>query len=61
MEEINEEIMGLQKKGRCDRMYQKAQQLGGRSSNSIRTFGIEDNQGNIVTDHRRVLRIWENT
>ena len=59
MEEICEEIMDLQKKGRYDLMYQKAQQLGGRTSKAIRTFGIEDNQGNIVTDHRRALRIWE--
>ena len=22
-------------------------------------FGIEDNQGNIVTDHRQALRVWE--
>ena len=22
-------------------------------------FGIEDNQGNIVTDHQQALRIWE--
>ena len=39
-------------------MYQKAQQLGGRTSKVIR-FGIEDNQSNIVTDHRKALRIWE--
>jgi hypothetical protein len=50
MEETCEEIMNLQKKGRNDIMYQKAQQLGGRTSNAIRTFGIEDNQGNIVTE-----------
>jgi hypothetical protein len=25
----------------------------------MRTFGIEDNQSNIVTDHRQALRIWE--
>ena len=56
MEEICEEIMDLQKKGRYDLMYQKAQQL---TSKAIRTFGIEDNEGNIVTDHRRALRIWE--
>ena len=31
MEEICEEIMDLQKKGRYDLMYQKAQQLGGRT------------------------------
>ena len=51
MDGICEEIMDLQKKGRYDLMYQKAQQLGGRTSKSIRTFGIEDNQGNIVTAH----------
>ena len=39
-------------------MYQKAQQLGGRTRKATRTFGIEDNQGNTVTDHR-ALRIWE--
>ena len=40
-------------------MYQKAQQLGGRTNKAIRTFGIEDNLGNIVTDHQQALRIWE--
>ena len=44
---------------RYDLMYQKAQQLGGRTSKTIRTFGIENNQGNIVNDHRQALRIWE--
>ena len=51
MEEICEEIMELHKKGRYDLMYQKAQQLGGKTIKAIRTFGIEENQGNIVTDH----------
>ena len=51
--------MDLQKKDRYDLMYQKARQLGGRTSKAIHTFGIEDNQGNIVTDHRQALRIWE--
>ena len=50
MEEICEEIMDLQKKGRYDLMYQKAQDLGGRTTKAIRTFGIKDIQGNIVTD-----------
>jgi len=59
MEEMCKEIMDLQKKGRYDLMYQKAQKLGGRTSKAIRMFGIEDNQGNIVTDHRRALGIWE--
>ena len=59
MEEICEKIMDFQKKGRNYLMCQKAQQLGGRTSRAIRTFGIEESQGNIVTDHRRALRIWE--
>ena len=59
IKEICEEIMDLQKKGRYDIVYQKAQKLGGRTSKAIRMFGIEDNQGNIVADHRQTLRIWE--
>ena len=59
MKQICEEIMDLQKKGRYDLMQQKAEQLGGRTSKAIRTFGIEDKQSNIVTDHHQALRIWE--
>ena len=59
MEEICKEIMELQKKGRYNLMYQKAQQLRGRTSKAIRTFGIEDNQGNIVTDQWQAHTIWE--
>ena len=44
MEEMCEEIMDLQKKGGCDLMYQKAHQLGGRTTKVIRMFGIKDNQ-----------------
>ena len=57
MEEICEEIMDLQRKGRYDLMYQKAEQLGGKISKVIRIFGIKDNRSNIVTDHQRALRI----
>ena len=59
MEEICEEIMDLQKKGRYDLMYQKAQQLGLRTRKAIRTFVIQDSQGILVTDLRQALRIWE--
>jgi hypothetical protein len=55
--EIGEEIMGLQKKGRYDLMYQNAQKLGRRTSKAIRTFGIEENRGSILTDRRQTLRI----
>ena len=50
MKDIWEKIMDLQQKGRCDLMYQNAQQLGRRTSKAKRTFGIEDNQVNTVTD-----------
>ena len=50
MEEICHELMDLQRKG--DLIYQKEQLLGRRTIKTIRTFGIEDNQVNIVTDHR---------
>ena len=51
MKEICKEIIDLLKKGRYDLMYQKTQQLGGRTSKVKETFEIEDNQGNIVTEH----------
>ena len=38
-------------------MYQEAQKLG-KTSKAIRTFGIEDNQVNIVTDYWWAFRIW---
>ena len=60
MEDICEEIMDFQKKGRYDLMYQKAQQFGGKTSKVIRKFGIKDNQGNVVTAHRQAFRMWEN-
>ena len=56
MEVIFEEIMDLHKTGQYDLMYQKVQQLGGRTSKAIRIFGIEDNQGNIVSS---LLLIYE--
>ena len=34
--------------------------IGVRINRTIRAFGIEDNQGNIVTEHRWALRLWEN-
>ena len=41
MEEIYEEIMNPQMEGRYDLVYQKAQQLGGRPTKTMRTFRIE--------------------
>ena len=37
----------------------KAQRLGGGTIKIVRTFGINNNQGNIVTDHLQALSIWK--
>ena len=37
----------------------RQKKLGGRTNKAMRTFGIEDNQGNIIIDHQGALRIWE--
>ena len=52
MEGIFEKIMEVERKGRYDLIYQKAQQFEGRTSKPVITFGIEDN-------HRITLRIWK--
>ena len=44
MEEICHEIMVIHKKGKY-LMYQKAQQIRKKNTQTIKTFGIEDNQG----------------
>jgi len=38
----------------------KTKELGQKENHGIRTSGIEDSQGNITTDRRHVLKIWEN-
>ena len=40
MEEICEEIMDLQKIGRYDLMYQKAQQLGGKTNSHKNVWNL---------------------
>ena len=57
IEDICDDTIDLQRKGRTDLMYQKAQQLVGITTVTIIIFGIKDNQGNLVTDNRRALRI----
>ena len=48
--------MDIQTIGRNYIMYQEAQTLGGSSIKRIRTFGIEDKQGNLVIYHKLALR-----
>jgi hypothetical protein len=40
-------------------MYMKTEELGWKGNDGIRTIGIEDSQGNLRTDQRHVLKIWE--
>jgi hypothetical protein len=41
-------------------MYMKKKELGWKENNGIQNIGIADSQGNIITDQRRVLQIWDN-
>jgi hypothetical protein len=38
----------------------KAKELGWKEDHGIQNIGIEDSQGNIIINQRRVLQIWEN-
>jgi hypothetical protein len=38
----------------------KTKELGWNKNHGIQNIGIEDSQGNIIIDQRRVLQIWEN-
>ena len=57
MEEIYEEIMELQRKGRYDLIYHKAQQLGGRTT---KTIGSLMNIKKIILDLYDLEKIAQN-
>jgi hypothetical protein len=38
----------------------KTKELGRKENHGIQNIGMEDCQGNIIIDQRRVLQIWEN-
>jgi hypothetical protein len=54
-----DEITELLKTGQCDLMYRKAKELDRKENNGIQTTGMEDSQGNMTFDQKRVLKIWE--
>jgi hypothetical protein len=60
LESICDEIIEFQRTGRYDLMYIKTKELGWKENHGIQNTGIEDSQGNIIIDQRRVLQIWEN-
>jgi hypothetical protein len=60
LESICDEIIEFQKAGRYDLMYMKKKELGWKKNHGIQNIGMEDSQGNIIIDQRRVLQIWEN-
>jgi hypothetical protein len=60
LESICDEIIEFQRTGRYNLMYMKTKELGWKENHGIQNIGIEDCQGNIIIDQRRVLQISEN-
>jgi hypothetical protein len=60
MESICDEIIEFQRTGLYDLMYMKTKELGWKENHGIQNISIAYNQGNIIIDKRRVLKIWEN-
>jgi hypothetical protein len=60
LESIWDEIIEFQRTGCYGLMYMKREELDWHENHGIKNIGIEDSQGNIIIDHRRVLQIWEN-
>jgi hypothetical protein len=60
LDSICDEIIEFQRTGRYDLMYMKTNELGWKENHGIQNVGIEHSQGNIITDQRQVLQIWEN-
>jgi hypothetical protein len=60
LESICGEIIGFHRTGHYGLMYMKTKELGWKENQGVQNTGIEDSQGNIITDQRRVLQIWEN-
>jgi hypothetical protein len=52
-------LVEFQRTGRYDLMYMKIKELGWKENHRIQNIGIEDSQGNIIIDQKRVLQIWE--
>jgi len=57
LENICNEIMEFQTTGRYDLMYMKRKQLGWRETHRIQNIGIEDSQGNRISEQSQVLKI----
>jgi hypothetical protein len=60
LESICDEIIEFQRTGCYDLMYMKKKELGWKENRGIQNIGIEDSQGNIIINQRRVLQIWKN-
>jgi hypothetical protein len=39
-------------------MYMKRKELGWKENHGIQNIGVEDSEGNIIVDKRKVLKIW---
>ena len=59
MEEMCKEIEELERKGRYDLMYEKTKEFGGRERKAVRSFGIEDSRGQLISGQAEMLKVWE--
>jgi hypothetical protein len=60
LERLCDQITEFQRTGRYDLMYMKTKELSGQENLGIQSIGIEDSQGNIKIDQRKILQILEN-
>ena len=53
-------LWNFKETGHYNLMYMKTKELGWNETQGIQGNGIEDSQGNRITEERQVLKIWEN-
>jgi hypothetical protein len=57
LENISNEIMEVQRKGRYNLMYKKTKELGWKEIQEIQNIGIEDFQGNRTVEQSQLLKV----
>jgi hypothetical protein len=60
LENICNEIIEFQRRGRYDLMYMNTKELGWKENQGIQNIGIEDSQRNRIVEQSQMLKIWEN-
>jgi len=60
LENICNEVIEFQRRGRYDLMYIKTKEIGWKETQGIQNIGNEDSQGSRIVEQSQVLKIWEN-